>query len=505
MYDDNGYINLKTIYPSYTCHLFLSCPWEDRTIRRLIGDGKLAARLTGKDNRQTGSEQECPICFLQYDQINMLQCCKATICTECYLQIQDPKDRNSPCPFCNHETMDVVVAKRLESDEVAKREEEEQKVIEASIRARANSVSSHGSNNSSNGSGNFGSRLNEELKRTRSRTLSDVGSPSSGLDGGSEEHHGSSLLENNLNISHVAMTPEERRELENEMRSQLSHPLMVEMQRNAEIESQRHLLEHAESRRDRLRSSREQIERLRNRVRENGLNFLNNHRRGGFDYDDDNDDDDDIYNFGSSGAGGTSDTRGGGATRSSTRPNIDDLYLLEAALYLSSREDSIRRRGNRNRAAERRHRNHHALLRAILSGGIGEDVNEENSNEDNNDHDTGSNTQRDSRHQLTPADFLVGLSEDNQLEMAIQLSLREAEERERQQQEEGESGGNDENGENGENGEEEERLNNTTATPGDPQDSGEHLEDERIILSTTENLSSNEGQSSVNNSAESPS
>lgn len=121
--------------------LYESCSWEYRAIRRLIRAGKLAGRLHGKDNRETGIEQECPICTLHYDEINMLKCCKANICTECFLQIEDPKDRDSPCPFCKKKRMSLVVAKSLGEVDKVKREEEEQKVIEATIRARTNSES----------------------------------------------------------------------------------------------------------------------------------------------------------------------------------------------------------------------------------------------------------------------------------------------------------------------------------------------------------------------------
>mmetsp|Transcript_10081 Transcript_10081/g.14256 ORF Transcript_10081/g.14256 Transcript_10081/m.14256 type:complete len:142 (-) Transcript_10081:827-1252(-) len=93
--------------------LYPSCPWEDRAVRRLIADGKLAARLSGKDSRMTPSARECPICFLHYDQINITKCCHATICTECYLQVHPQKENMCMCPFCNNPKMNVVVAKKI--------------------------------------------------------------------------------------------------------------------------------------------------------------------------------------------------------------------------------------------------------------------------------------------------------------------------------------------------------------------------------------------------------
>merc|ERR1712038_903171 len=138
-----------------------------------------------------------------------------------------------------------------------------------------------------------------------------------------------------------------------------------------------------------------------------------------------------------------------------SRPTIDDFYFLEAALYLSAREDSMRRRGNRGRSG-RRNRNDNSLLRALISGaenvatgndGSGSGTN----NGSNNDDDGGGNGQdRDGDQEgdsgesarngngISASDvFFAGLSEANQIEMAIQMSLRDEEERqarERQQQ-----------------------------------------------------------------------
>ena len=91
-----------------------STKWDDKTIRRLIGDGKLASRLIGTDIRLSTTSVECPICFLYYSQVNTTNCCKASICTECWLQVQaDPKDKNASCPFCNTPKVRVKVKKPL--------------------------------------------------------------------------------------------------------------------------------------------------------------------------------------------------------------------------------------------------------------------------------------------------------------------------------------------------------------------------------------------------------
>lgn len=76
--------------------------------------------------------------MLHYDEINMIKCCKAMICTECYLQAQDPDNQDSPCPFCKNDQMSLVVARPLSYDEADRRAIEEQKVLEATIQAKNN-------------------------------------------------------------------------------------------------------------------------------------------------------------------------------------------------------------------------------------------------------------------------------------------------------------------------------------------------------------------------------
>lgn len=309
--------------------------------------------------------------------------------------------------------MSVEVAEQLNQSDAAKRDEEEQRVIEATIRARANSESQTACSDGSSGTReNFGTRLNEELKRSRRLSSADLDTDEA------------------LTIDNMTMTVDERRELENKMKSQLSHPLMREMQRNAEMESQRHMMEHAERRRDHVRNSRDSLERFieRARIREHGLNLFS----GAIRHDEDG------------------------------RPSMDDLYLLEAALFLSAREDSMRRRRNDGSRTGLRHRSRDsAFLQALISGRRGgRDIDEllhaarrgADNNSDGNDDDGGESNDdqgRFNRFGLSPADImLAGLSEDSQIEMAIQMSLREAEqqEQEQEQQENQEENENDDTG-----------------------------------------------------------
>lgn len=215
--------------------IYPSCKWEDRAIRRLIGDGKLAARLPGKDSRTGAKDRECPICFLHYSQTNVTSCCKAFICTECYLQVRPQKEKHSSCPFCNHNKVTVKVAKDMNSSDIIKRNEEEQCVIEAMIKAQNNrevnndpapTASSSTSNDHTEEVGlsnenptdslEFGAQLQKqqnEWQRSRNNSFDIEGLNESGS---------------------IALSPEERHLLEEEMRAQHNHPLSLSMRREAE-------------------------------------------------------------------------------------------------------------------------------------------------------------------------------------------------------------------------------------------------------------------------------
>jgi hypothetical protein len=116
-----------------------SVAWEDKAIRKLIADGKLAARCKGSDTRDKNTDHECPICFMHYTDVNITKCCKSSICTECYLQIRPQRAPVCTCPFCNYDKFTITVAQSLTEKEVKNRDFEEQSTIEALIRAQQNS------------------------------------------------------------------------------------------------------------------------------------------------------------------------------------------------------------------------------------------------------------------------------------------------------------------------------------------------------------------------------
>ena len=96
---------------------------------------KLAIKGRDKDGRTNGIEEACPICFLYYDEINNTRCCKPPICTTCYFQLQcDDLFSTRKSPYCNKIGLRVCQAEKLSANDVIKRDDEEQKVVEAQSR-----------------------------------------------------------------------------------------------------------------------------------------------------------------------------------------------------------------------------------------------------------------------------------------------------------------------------------------------------------------------------------
>ncbi|CAM9764442.1 unnamed protein product, partial [Chrysoparadoxa australica] len=117
--------------------LYDSCPWDDKVVRKWILDGKVAPRFPSTDAERelnTSTYEECPICFLTYEGVNLTVCCRKAICTECYLQVKRPRE-SVVCPFCNG-PFRVTYEGPLSPTEVETRQREEQLMIEAKIRAR---------------------------------------------------------------------------------------------------------------------------------------------------------------------------------------------------------------------------------------------------------------------------------------------------------------------------------------------------------------------------------
>jgi hypothetical protein len=333
------YYHLACIVSSCLFRLYDGCQWDDKAIRKLIGDGKLAARLTGSEHRTSEAEQECPICFLHYSEINVSKCCQATLCTECYLQVRPQKEKSSSCPFCNHNKLQISVAKKMLESQIQEREQEEQRVIEARIREQNgpktvqdndNYHNHHDHNhlqaNSSGESTSYGSSLQEDdmVKIMRARSESFASSSEN------NEHDETAVLQS------LAMTPEERRRLEDQMRAQHSHPVALRIQAEAAERRLQNERAYYRTHSGNLRANDPRVQRTAELLRSTTA-------------------------AATGGGGGSSrrirGARGGTGSGSSTRDwnqivqaferggngevqSIDDLVVLEAAILLSMEEEA---------------------------------------------------------------------------------------------------------------------------------------------------------------------
>lgn len=354
---------LLSSFGATVTRLYDSWQWDDKAIRKLIGDGRIAPRLKGAEYRTNESEQECPICFLHYSEVNMTKCCNAYICTECFLQVRPQKEKQSTCPFCNCSKLLVSVAKKPTEDDIQARNQEEQAVIEARIRGANNGIGLQNDVKSisfsdhettpvkkkspaavapdSPGPSGFGSQLEKDerfqLLKKRSESFA------------SNEGNRTPQADNEI-IKAIAMTPEERRRLEAEMRAQLSHPLTLQV----EAEAQERIL---------------QNERTYQRNNSGGSNtLLASHRAP------------EMMRHGSGGrrrhrSGAPRDwnrivdafERGGNGEVAS----LDDLVVMEAAILLSMEEEARRSRDGESFDAERHAREGFPLVRSFLSGQVG--------------------------------------------------------------------------------------------------------------------------------------
>jgi len=476
--------------------LYPSCKWEERAIRRQIADGKLAARLGGSDIRTLPTDQECPICFLHYTEINTTSCCHATVCTECYLQIRPQKEKHVPCPFCNFAKVAVTVAKRMEVKDVEEREKEEQVVIEAKIRARANTFESSASSTDRSAApqpapGEFGSSLVEQ-NRTRSESMSSVDSTS----------------------STAALTPAERRILEEEMRAQLSHPLSRRMEAEAEERRFENEREYYRSHSHRVRQSRQRANEDRLWMSRNSVGMPPMGVSGRRDRFARLSSDTRLLNTTTLTSGGligttptatTSRSGGGGGVRdwnsivdafegggNGEVNSLDDLVVIEAAILLSMEEEAARNRATQRANAQRANqqneegdeeetntfdaaeeagagfpslRSRLSRLQAIRAA--------ENNNDDDDDDDeedmlaaiNGTTSRRSRRNQLllrrhqgrssahmdTAGMLMRGITEEEQIAMALALSLRDAEAARVREQNNNNDGNDNDNNNNGEN------------------------------------------------------
>lgn len=199
------------------------------------------------------SDNECPICFLNYSEVNVTKCCQAVLCTECYLQVH-PQREKSVCPFCNNPKLSVSVKHGLTETELQQRTAEEHRILAQndpeqapetqqpvkdtqSLQTEETALDASSSTEgpyftsamTSSQSSSFGSSLEQNhrflLMKARSESVSSEGRETPPLEA-------------------LALSAEERRELEAEMQAQNKHPLAQRLRMEEEERWLQNELEH---------------------------------------------------------------------------------------------------------------------------------------------------------------------------------------------------------------------------------------------------------------------
>eukprot|EP00003_Mantamonas_plastica_P008505 TRINITY_DN174_c0_g1_i3.p1 TRINITY_DN174_c0_g1~~TRINITY_DN174_c0_g1_i3.p1 ORF type:complete len:551 (+),score=168.40 TRINITY_DN174_c0_g1_i3:46-1698(+) len=115
--------------------LYPSCPWDQKRVEKMILSKKIAPRYPGMDDKESRTDEECPICMLWYTGgLNRGKCCKASMCTECLLQVMKPTGESS-CPFCNACPFTVVFSGEKSDKEIEQEEHDEQEVVQLQLKA----------------------------------------------------------------------------------------------------------------------------------------------------------------------------------------------------------------------------------------------------------------------------------------------------------------------------------------------------------------------------------
>ena len=142
---DPKYCRPQGLYSSHNLNL--------KKLKKLIVAGKLAPCYPGQEGAEVAAEagsdkgtsrvsvakgtyaaqgygdivlDECPICFLNYPYLNVSRCCRACICTECFLQVKAPAEGQSvQCPFCKSHGYSVEFrGQKTEAERTAQQKEE---------------------------------------------------------------------------------------------------------------------------------------------------------------------------------------------------------------------------------------------------------------------------------------------------------------------------------------------------------------------------------------------
>ncbi|KAJ5069757.1 protein sip5 [Anaeramoeba ignava] len=116
--------------------MYENVSWKISTVKKKVKNKKMAPLYPPQEEKTTEAREECPICMNYFPTINRTNCCDQFICSECYLQISpDNPNWQTKCPFCKQPNLSIIYTGKRSETELEQDEKEEQKVIEAQIKA----------------------------------------------------------------------------------------------------------------------------------------------------------------------------------------------------------------------------------------------------------------------------------------------------------------------------------------------------------------------------------
>ena len=344
-----------------------------------------------------------------YKEINTTTCCHANMCTECFLQVRPQKECGAACPFCaSDQNFSIVLKKKPERIPQLSISETSTTNSETSCGSSAALASNTSKTNSSTSTKKksaasvaphtpptkregFGSELekSDHFRRIKVRTESFA----------SSDGNRTPKVEQEM-IQSIAMTAKERQQMEERMKAQHNHPLMLQLESEAQERRLENDRAYQSSSSNHSRSSRGFRRNRASRNWEQMTGFF-----GGQQMDE-----------------------------------IDDMTALETALLYSRLTDASSSAAGSSNQGEGRipiHRDQlegFPLLRTLLTGQLG-DEGEGTSNRSSFSSRSSRRSRRsNSRHSnnnmgdvalATAGMMMQGISEEEQIAMAIAASMQD--------------------------------------------------------------------------------
>merc|ERR1711991_2714 len=112
--------------------LYKTTSWPPGVVKKIVISKKIAPFFPpATESSEDPTIEECPLCMMYYPGgLNRALCCRKGICSECFVQVQNPPGSNTlkDCPFCLSAEFNVEYKGPKSAEEIAKEKAEQDKV-----------------------------------------------------------------------------------------------------------------------------------------------------------------------------------------------------------------------------------------------------------------------------------------------------------------------------------------------------------------------------------------